>query len=149
MCRNVQITLGINLRHSLVLPRTQPNLPTAPQTKNGNHFFLLTSQKIDTFIDFFLIRWGGTKICDRSPAAHTNWFESNLGVFSSPQGPQYLTRMAPVGSKFSLIRKKSIMYWFFERLGEGNCFHFSFEELWASWADSGAKWGAVWDLYLG
>ena len=30
-------------------------------------------------------------------------FESNLGVFSAPQGPQYLTRMAPVGSKFSLI----------------------------------------------
>ena len=26
-----------------------------------------------------------------------------MGLFSAPQGPQYLTRMAPVGSKFSLI----------------------------------------------
>ena len=30
-------------------------------------------------------------------------FESNLVVFSAPQGPQYLTRMAPVGSQFYLI----------------------------------------------
>ena len=55
MCRNVQITLGINLRPSLVKVPTHLNFGTAPQAKNGNHFFLLTSQKIDTFIDFFLI----------------------------------------------------------------------------------------------
>ena len=54
MCRNVQITLGINLRPSLVKASTHPNFRTAPQTKNGNNFFLPTSQKIDTFIDFFL-----------------------------------------------------------------------------------------------
>ena len=29
--------------------------------------------------------------------------ESNLGVFSAPQDPQYLTRVAPKGSKFYLI----------------------------------------------
>ena len=37
-----------------VWPKTH-NFLTAPQTKNRNHFLLLTSQKIDTFIDFFLI----------------------------------------------------------------------------------------------
>ena len=46
----------MNVRHSLVRPRTQPNFPTAPQTKNGNHFFLPTSQKIDTFHKLFLIK---------------------------------------------------------------------------------------------
>ena len=55
MCRNVQTTLGINLRPSLVKALTHHNFLTAPQTKNGNHFFLPTSQKIDRFIDFFLI----------------------------------------------------------------------------------------------
>ena len=42
MCRNVQ-------RHSLGRPKIYPNFPAAPQTKNGNHFFLPTSQKINTF----------------------------------------------------------------------------------------------------
>ena len=57
MCRNVQSTLVMNLRPSLVKASTHPNFRTAPQAKNGNHFFLPTSQKIDTFIDFFLIIW--------------------------------------------------------------------------------------------
>ena len=56
MCRNVHITLGINLRPGPIRPRTQLNFPTAPQTKNGNNFLLLTSQKINIIIDFFLIR---------------------------------------------------------------------------------------------
>ena len=55
MCRNVQITLGINLRPSPIKALTHLNFLMAPQTKNGNHFFLPTSQKIDRFIDFFLI----------------------------------------------------------------------------------------------
>ena len=53
MCRNVLITLGINLRLGPIRPRTQPNFLTAPQTKNGNIFLLLTSQKINIIIDFF------------------------------------------------------------------------------------------------
>ena len=56
MCRNVQTILGINLGPSLVKALTHPNFPTAPQTKNRNNFFLSTSQKIDAFIDFFLIK---------------------------------------------------------------------------------------------
>ena len=52
MCRNVQITLGMNPRHSLGRPKIYPNFPAAPQTKNGNHFFLPTSQKINTFIEY-------------------------------------------------------------------------------------------------
>ena len=55
MCRNVQITLSINLRPSPILALNHLNFLTAPQTKNGNNFFLPTSQKIDTFINFFLI----------------------------------------------------------------------------------------------
>ena len=54
MCRNVQTTLGINLRPGPIRPWTQPNFPTAPQTKNGNNFLLLTSQKINTLLIFFL-----------------------------------------------------------------------------------------------
>ena len=42
-CRNVQITLGINLRHSLIKASTHLNLLTSPQAKNGNNFFLPTS----------------------------------------------------------------------------------------------------------
>ena len=42
-------------------------------------------------------------------------FESNLGVFSAPQGPQCLTRTDPVGSKFHLIlppeSKKNKLTW--------------------------------------
>ena len=34
MCRNVQTTLGINLRTGHIRPRTHLNLPTAPQTKD-------------------------------------------------------------------------------------------------------------------
>ena len=55
ICWNVQITLGSNLRPNLIKASTQPNFRTAPQAKNGNNFFLPTSKKIDTFIDFFLI----------------------------------------------------------------------------------------------
>ena len=64
MCRNVQTTLGINLRPSLVKALTQLNFRTAPQAKNGNHFFLPTSQKIDGFIDFFLITNTGSDLLD-------------------------------------------------------------------------------------
>ena len=59
MCRNVQTTLGINLRPGPIRPRTHPNLLTAPQTKNGNNFLLLTSQKINTLLIFFLLLDGG------------------------------------------------------------------------------------------
>ena len=56
MCRNVLTTLGINLRPGFIQPRTQLNFPTEPQTKNGNNFLLLTSQKINTLLIFFLQR---------------------------------------------------------------------------------------------
>ena len=59
MCRNVQI---INLRPSLVKASTHLNFRTAPQMKNGSNFFLPTSQKIDTFIDFVLIRSPGSLV---------------------------------------------------------------------------------------
>ena len=48
---NFQI-FSIFFRLKVMEASTHLNFSTAPQTKNGNNFFLPTSQKIDTSIDF-------------------------------------------------------------------------------------------------
>ena len=55
-----------------------------------------------------------------------------------------------VGTRCSTVNKKKIdkSIDFLRGWEEKNGFHFSFEELWASWGESGAEWGPFWDLYL-
>ena len=55
MCKNVQTTLGINLRPGPILPRTLHNILIEPQVKMKTNFLLLTSQKIIIIMDFFLM----------------------------------------------------------------------------------------------
>ena len=129
MCRNVQTTLGMNLRTGPVRPRTHLNFPAAPQTKNGNHFFLPTPKSIDLSI-FFLIK---KKTIIRRQKRYT-FLDASTHLYMRLCPSVRRTWVCPsVGQAFLKHRGnedfKTMKHRFFERLGGKNGFHFSFGAL--------------------
>ena len=53
----------------------------------------------------------------------------------------------PLNMLFHIKKKIYKKFWFFERLGVDEGFHFSFGEIWESWSEIGPGWGRFWKTH--